>query len=354
MTIYYGNTKVTGTGVQVDTALSTTSEHAVTNKAISNPLIYVTKMAQRNTVKDFCEESMVDASELISATGAVNPIALDLSTNKTLAKLTAKGTSGALAPLSSALVSEWAPFTNATAPQLDVSYSTLDHTDLVNLFNSMPYNVGYTVTGSPTISNGVASGFTASDYLQVSASGMSNADITEIVWKCKLNQSALRQSSNFVMYKYSGGNLQLSIYGGTTTFNAPNLWVPGPNSSYGFTGFTPIADTWFWLKITYDGSTLKLYSSLDGITYTLRRTEESITMTGTDGLFNIGYSYSTGYFDGEIDLNESHIKINGKAWFFGLPTMTKTCSVVGCSGTSSLTNEDKAIVTNKGWSLTIA
>ena len=41
MSIYKGDTKVTGTGVQIDDTLSSTSTHAVTNSAITNALIDV-------------------------------------------------------------------------------------------------------------------------------------------------------------------------------------------------------------------------------------------------------------------------------------------------------------------------
>ena len=34
--------------------------------------------------------------------------------------------------------------------------------------------------------------------------------------------------------------------------------------------------------------------------------------------------------------------------------MTKTISVVGCTGTADLTADDKAIATNKCWSLTLS
>ena len=41
MGIYLGDTKITGTGVQIDSALSSTSNHAVTNAAITNALTEV-------------------------------------------------------------------------------------------------------------------------------------------------------------------------------------------------------------------------------------------------------------------------------------------------------------------------
>ena len=61
-----------------------------------------------------------------------------------------------------------------------------------------------------------------------------------------------------------------------------------------------------------------------------------------------------GVYEGGIDLNNSYIKVNGIPWFTGKAAMTKTCSVVGCTGTADLTAEDKAIATDKGWALTLS
>ena len=58
-------------------------------------------------------------------------------------------------------------------------------------------------------------------------------------------------------------------------------------------------------------------------------------------------------FTGSIDLNETYIKVNGVNCFTGKPAMTKTCSIVGATGTADLTQEDKNIILNKGWSLTV-
>ena len=62
---------------------------------------------------------------------------------------------------------------------------------------------------------------------------------------------------------------------------------------------------------------------------------------------------SSGALDGLIDLNNTYIIVNGTKVFSGMVPMTKTCSVVGCTGTADLTQEDKNIILNKGWSLTV-
>ena len=57
--------------------------------------------------------------------------------------------------------------------------------------------------------------------------------------------------------------------------------------------------------------------------------------------------------DSWMDLNETYIKVNRVPWFTGKPAMTKTCSIVGATGTADLTQDDKNIILNKGWSLTV-
>lgn len=182
--------------------------------------------------------------------------------------------------------------------------------------------VGYTKVGSPTITDNVVSGFSYNNRLNIT-SNVANANITEMVWKFKLDSSGLKNNYNYVFYK-TGGNLQISIYGNSTsqTFNAPYIYLPGHNQSYLFTNFIPSYDVWYWVKYTYDGTTVRLYSSTDGTNYTLRNTIENVTITGTNGVYQVGWGSSQDptsiqYFSGSIDLKETYIKVNDKLWFYG-------------------------------------
>lgn len=177
--------------------------------------------------------------------------------------------------------------------------------------------VGYTIVGSPTVTDGIASGFSSSNYMQV-ASNVANADITEIVLKAKLYDTALRNGNNYICYK-TGGNLQFFIYAATGgTINEPSVYIPGPNASYNFTGFRPTIDSFFWLKYTYDGTTVRLYSKTDETDYTLRNTIENVSVTGTNGTWTIGNgsNLNSHSFMGEIDFNASYIKVKNKLWFW--------------------------------------
>jgi hypothetical protein len=53
-------------------------------------------------------------------------------------------------------------------------------------------------------------------------------------------------------------------------------------------------------------------------------------------------------------MNETYIKFDDIPWFRGTAATTKTCNIVGCTGTADLTQEDKNIALDKGWQLTVA
>jgi len=311
---------------------------------------------QRAGLYGFSRQTVVDAADLLSATGTFNALNLDVSDNKKLTKLTAKGTSGSLANLSAVTVSKEAPFDNVTSPQIDISYSALNRSALVGLFNSLPYNVGYETVGSPTVSNGIISDPTGSDFAQTSVS-VKNDDVTEMIFKFKLSSSGLNNDYNWIMY--GGGSIQISVYGTSGGgFSSPTMYVSigGTGTTLAWTNFVPVADTWYWLKYTNDGQTIRLYSSSDGETYTIKNSQNVSGTIGGDGKMKFGTRWQgdSGVFNGYIDLGGCSVKINNLPFFSGKSAMTKTCSVVGCTGTADLTSDDKAIATDKGWSLTVA
>ena len=92
---------------------------------------------------------------------------LDLSNLSKMEKVAVNGTADRkMEGLKGLLVSPNAPFTGSS-PQINASYTGLNKSALVSLFESVPYNVGYTKVGNPIIVDGVASGFSNSDYLQI-------------------------------------------------------------------------------------------------------------------------------------------------------------------------------------------
>ena len=449
---------------------------------------------------------------------------LDLSNLSKMEKVAVNGTvDRKMEGLKGLLVSPNAPFTG-TSPQINVSYTGLNKSALVSLFESVPYNVGYTKVGSPTIVNGVASGFSGSDYINVRGSYTSGNDFEENI--CFTTGSTvsgnqellclkssgyfahriLLQGNNTILVYYNDGTgrylevsyntmqaltrysvkctcydkvLTATLYDNTgnqlatntTTLannllSASNIFIGsvGTASSYfngsidlnetyikvnGVPWFGPgatknlvpdgtvvgdvtvkdgiasgfssskyirasnfstasplemvirtkyntfksgvrylfsfaglyilqdsantiycsiqksdgtlvypsfqnlVSDTFYYLKLVYDGATLWAGTSTDGITYT-ETYNQTLSLYSRTGTANLGYRNSgTTVWDGSIDLNNTYIKSGDTYIYRGMVPMTKTCSIVGATGTSDLTQEDKNIILNKGWSLTV-
>lgn len=281
---------------------------------------------------------------------------VDLTNNTVLKKFVLNGTSNKLSTLKSLRVSNEAPF-DGTAPQINVSYTGLDRAALVQLFEDLPYNVGYEVVGNPTISNGVVSGFSTGDFLKFSNTP-SFSNPTEIVVKAKF--TTFESASNLLGWVSSGS---WACYFSVLTTGKIGCYfqrtVASPNDTRDIWGnFVLSLNTWYWLKLVKTDTTLSLYYSTDGINYNLDATATFDSMPSFSASFvrlGCGGGYNpAGPTLGSIDLNETYIKVNDVYWFRGQPTMTKTLSCVGATGTANLTQEDKDIALNKGWSVTIS
>ena len=275
------------------------------------------------------------------------PTNLDLSSNNTITKLDIYGTSDyRIDGLKSLLVSNEAPFTG-TSPQINVSYTGLDRDALVDLFNSMPYNVGYTVVGIPNIVDGVASGFSSSNYVKTASSCQAN-QITEFV--VKFNKTLQSKAETIAIFP----DIYLASYDSVAYLI---VYKSGGNEALypASNNISNNADC--WIKYVNDGTNLYLYHSANGVNYTLDAQQAwAQSMQTTSYVSSFGSATSDigiGALDsGSIDLNNTYIKINNILWFNGQVATTKSINITGCVGTSSLTNDDKAIVTNKGWTIT--
>lgn len=226
-------------------------------------------------------------------------------------------------------VSNEAPFDNATAPQINVSYTGMDRNALVQLFEDLPYNVGYTVVGSPTIVDGVVSNFTTSNYLTLPEIDLSSP--FEIMFKIKTPATW-------------GSAYDVIIGGAVTRFvvqkDGPNhhlqYYIPdvGGSSRTQYNGaYTLSADTVYYIKVLFTGTQLTVAISLDKITWATE-----VSLERSIGMFSAAYSLGRSYtnpqqqWTGSIDLNETYIKVNDVYLFRGQPAMTKTLSCVGCTG----------------------
>lgn len=168
--------------------------------------------------------------------------------------------------------------------------------------------VGCAAVGSPTIISGVASGFSVDDYLSLSQS-FSNASSFEMVFKVKFDstlQGGIFHSNCIALQKYDGGNLELLYKNTSDSWQA----IRGGGS-------LPQADTWCWIKVGYQSGSISLDFSSDGSSYTNVGTA-SYTLNN----YNINNPWlgrfgNTVYFHGNIDLDNTYIKVNDKMWFDG-------------------------------------
>lgn len=251
-------------------------------------------------------------------------------------------------------VSNEAPFNNATPPQINVSYTGMDRSALVQLFNDLPYNVGYTVVGSPTIQDGVVSGFSTSDYVKASSLPDFSGDCEIVIPFNVADLSSTQYLMSWLVSGFSCGIMittqgKINIYFSRSGDSSTTLSIAG-NHTYS-------TNTNNKMKLVKEGNTLSLYYWDNGWVFDKSSTNENAGIITVASYFRIGVSsnYNSKYpLNGSIDLNETYIKVNDVYWFRGQPTMTKTLSCVGATGTADLTAEDKDIALNKGWSITIS
>ncbi len=177
--------------------------------------------------------------------------------------------------------------------------------------------VGYTVVGSPTITDGVVSGFSSSDYLKVSPFIISATDVIEekisfTTDTISGNQWILSRSQNSVLlgvYINSSGKLRIPFVENNGSIIYCNLdYVLSDNTSYSVT-----------IVRKADGTLIStLYNNQGTVLETLSTTAQ-YAFTGTTDMF-IGVTASGGHgivFNGSIDMNNTFIKINNKLWFNG-------------------------------------
>ena len=247
------------------------------------------------------------------------------------------------------LLSPCAPF-DGTSPQIDVSYTGLDQNALAALFKSLPYNVGYSVTGSPTIQDGIVTNadsansvmlpmfdfFTAESFdyvvkLKTGGSGGPNGTFTSF----PMENTETDAKAMYGIYKYGE---TLSLYGG---FDAENNLI---QTSIPFTANSALYVRWqktsghFKSSYSFDGSD---WTTASDTTSTVMKNHTAIRITPD-------FSWT----GSAVDLNGTYITVNGVPYFRGTADMDKTINITGATGAAALTAEQLAIATDKGWTVT--
>lgn len=223
---------------------------------------------------------------------------------------------------------------------------TPDDTEITtNKYVLAPYGQNYVLTDNQQEDNftrvgnvqvnkdGVVSGFTTSNGLRLSGlKSYSTGEINsmEMVFKIHTPTEGNWTSNGRIINGTTAyDNFALDINQTKSTFSFINEDVTTLNKTIQVAPSNMLSDTDYWIKVTYDGTDLKGFYSLDGETYTLQDTvvhNSSDLYTGsTFSIGNRSYdSYSGCVWNGSIDLKECQIIINNEIWW--RPTFNKLIS----------------------------
>lgn len=182
----------------------------------------------------------------------------------------------------------------------------------------------FNVVGSPTItSDGVVSGFSASQYLTIPESvPLATADNWEQVVKFTYVHISNGHQGLIATNNSAGGEDLLGIYSG----GFPCFWAGKVSSNtnlFVIKGTKPLVEgKTYWIKAVFTGNEYLLYLSETGefngeetLEGTYSSTTKLISRVHYIGTTTIsGYSYNP---KGSIDLSQSYIKINGEYWWTG-------------------------------------
>lgn len=249
-------------------------------------------------------------------------------------------------------------FTGTNTPIIKLIRTGLDRSALVRFFNSLPYNVGYEIVGSPTIENGIVSGFSASDYLVV----QKKWDTTK-PWELNVafTLSSINNPNGIIGSKDGIDYQGLAIT--TNTSNQLRLWLSSNGTGWDITSGTPITSyplsdsIKYYLKLVFSGNAYILSISTDNSTFDTLYTVNSSTAIALNSTgFALGYnkytSSSIQYLYGSLDLENTNIKVEDVFWFRGKQATDKVCYITGTLGAEDLTATDIQIATDKGWTVT--
>lgn len=199
------------------------------------------------------------------------------------------------------------------------------------LYHSAKGSVDYTIVGSPTIVDGVASGFGENDYLSLGNTfKLSATTVAEFVFKINANTLSTLNGicgtpGNYGFHFVIAASGKLSIYLGNNS-----SWSIISNAQ----GTTVLqANTDYYVKLSINNQVVSMYLSTDGITYTQEMSQTVTIPAEYTYSLAIGRVRATSqYFRGSIDLNKSYITYNGQPWFGICPIEVQKHQLMGPVG----------------------
>lgn len=262
-----------------------------------------------------------DQSSVLTNDSNLSPTTLDFSDKDNMTRLGVYGEeSDEISNLQFVKVSTEAPF-DGDSPQIKVDYTGLDKQALVSLFESMPYNVGYTEVGSPTIIDGVVSNFSANDYVRTTK---------PVVFSSNMSIELCIKYSN-----WTDGRIFRFGTDSTTAYNLRH----GSNGKFRYyaldtiyTTDANIADYSYVKVITSNGlgNNVVIQVSTDGANWT-NTTLTAASGTQTEPGTNLPAVFGRTIV-GSIDIKETYIKVNGVTWFNGAATRQLNSAATNVGG----------------------
>ena len=173
-------------------------------------------------------------------------------------------------------------------------------------------NVGYTIVGSPTINNGIVSGFSENDYLSLPTTLDLNQNF-EICFRFNTGEVNTMQFLLGTIDNNISNGLRFDYQNSRIQAGTQNAWINMTNIRLSFNTDYKI----IWKRINDDVS-LEVFNidgtSIKSMTVQVNSNVSNITT------INLGTSATqqrTQFMEGSIDLNSTYIKVNGVVWFNG-------------------------------------
>ena len=176
------------------------------------------------------------------------------------------------------------------------------------------------IFGSPTISSaGLINGFSSSNYVMLPKKfSPAEGKVWEMVFKVKTGSAVSSQQQIMGALESQYGGIEFGIKSSKFV-----LWLGSNVDSYnianGVTGsLTVAANTWYWVKVAFDGSKYILAYSTNGTSYTTDITVTySSRIVGAQKSFGLDVYGSNYAWAGYINFAESYIMYNGYIWWNG-------------------------------------
>lgn len=205
------------------------------------------------------------------------------------------------------------------------------------LYHSARGSVGYTIVGSPTIVDGVASGFSTSDYLHTpefpfgdnSFEGFTKITMPDTfpaygqntgIFATTANRCGILLSSTTT----SQTGWRIGFYTWTAAESSPTVLMPALDVE---------VSTVYYVRFGWDKTKYYIDVSTDKTNWISATRNASNVPIDTNQQFCLGNTdYYKRIFGGAIDLNNTYIKVNGQPWFGICPVEVKKHQIMGPVG----------------------